>query len=122
MAHKKSEPLKTVLTIVAGCLIIFLITQARLLVYLSLIIGLAALSSAALAKGIDYVWMKLARLLSFIMPTVLLSLVFFIILFPLALLSRLFKKRDPLNLSNRLTSTFVGNSKTFTAKSFEKPW
>lgn len=122
MAHKKNEPLKTLLTIVVGCLVIFVISHAQWLLYASLLIGVAGLMSPELASGIDFVWMKLAHVLSFIMPTVLLSLIFFLVLFPLSLLSKLLKKKDPLLLSNSVKSTFVTEHKTFTAQSFERPW
>jgi hypothetical protein len=122
MTLKKSEPLKTVLTIVAGCLVIFLVSHEWWLAYLSLIIGCAGLVSATLAKGIDDGWMKLAKIMGFIMPTILLSLIFLLILFPLSLLSKLFKKENLLLLSNTLPSTFTTVRKTFTARSFEKPW
>ncbi|PBQ30981.1 hypothetical protein CNR22_04080 [Sphingobacteriaceae bacterium] len=122
MTLKKSEPLKTVLTIVAGFLIMFLISHASWLVYVSFIVACAGLLSATLAKYIDLVWMGLAKVMGFIMPTLLLSLIFFFILFPLSLLSKLVKKKDPLLLSNTLPSTFTTVNKTFTSQSFEKPW
>lgn len=122
MKKEKSTPLKTVLTIVIGFGVVFVITHTLLFLYSALIIGSAGLISSYLAKWIDFIWMKLAYVLSLIVPTILLTLIFYLFLFPLSLLSKIFKKNDPLILSNQTKSTFINVNKTFTPQSFEKPW
>ncbi len=66
--------------------------------------------------------MKLAEGLSFIVPNILLSLVFFFILTPIAWASRLFKDRDPLDLKNEKDSFFQDRNTSFDPSSFERPW
>ena len=122
MKTNKSEPIKTVLTIVVGFGILFLVTRLPGFLYTALIIGAAGLVSSYLARLIDFCWMKLAYVLSFIVPNILLTVIFYLFLFPLALLSKISKKKDPLILSNKLKSTFVSTNKKFTAADFEKPW
>lgn len=67
-------------------------------------------------------WNKLAWVLSFIVPNILLSLIYFLFLFPIALLSKLFGNKDPLALRNKPDSTFKTSNKAFDASSFDKPW
>lgn len=66
--------------------------------------------------------MKLAGFLSLIIPNILLGIIFFLLLFPIALLSRLFGKNDSLNLKNKSGSTFKNVNKEFDKISFEKTW
>jgi len=66
--------------------------------------------------------MKLAWVLSLIIPNILLSSIFFLFLFPIALLSRLFGKKDPLMLKNPEKSVFRNQEKKFDKSSFENPW
>ena len=66
--------------------------------------------------------MKLSWLLSLIVPNIILSIIFFLFLFPIALLSRMTKKEDQLRLKNIYQSTFKEVNKTFDKKSFENPW
>ena len=79
----QQEPVKTVLVIVTGFLIVYVLSAWRWALFTALIIGIAGLASAFLARWIDYLWMQLAQLLSLIIPNILLSAVFYLILTPL---------------------------------------
>lgn len=120
--QKKSEPVKTLLVIVVGMLVIHLLTQHKWALWVSVAVGLSGLISPFLAKQIDFLWNKLGELLSMIVPNILLSLIFFIFLTPIALLSRLFGKKNPLDLKNSEASLFKDHNKPFDKASFEKPW
>jgi hypothetical protein len=71
---------------------------------------------------IDKIWFKISFILSLIIPNILLGSIFYLILFPIALLSRLFGNKDPLNLKNSLKTLFINKNTNFKAKSFEQPW
>ena len=118
----KAEPIKTILVIVIGLLVVYLFTKSLWALYPAIAIGLLGLFSSYLAKKIDYVWMKLVWLLSKVMPVLLLSIIFFLLLTPLALLSRLFGNKDPLTLKNTKHSLFKDSNKTFEKVTFEKSW
>ena len=120
--QKKTEPVKTVLTICMGLVVVYLITHARYWLLALLIIGLAGMFSSYLATLIDKGWMKLAFILGLIIPNILLGAIFYFLLFPIALASRIFGKKDPLNLRNRLQSNYVESRKEFSKESFEKYW
>ena len=122
MQKLKSDPVKTCLTISVGFLVVYLITKAQWPLTVALVVGLIGMLSGFLAKKVDWLWMKLAMVLSFIVPNILLSAVFYLFLFPVALLARLFGKSDPLLLKNSKSSTYKAENKVFEKESFENPW
>ena len=122
MKQPKTNPTQTILTICVGFLVIHLITKADWAIYVSLVIGVLGVFSPFLSKKIDFLWMKLAWVLSLIIPNILLSIIFYLFLFPIALLSKLFSDKDPLMLKNTTKTTFRTREKSFEKSSFEKPW
>ena len=122
MKNLKSEPIKTCLTIAVGFIVVFLATKAQWAIYVALIIGAIGLFSDYLSQKIDFLWAKLTWVLSLIVPNILLGAIFYLFLFPIALLSKVFKKDDPLLLKNPESSTFTTEHKEFGKESFEKPW
>lgn len=116
------SPNKTVLTIVVGFLIIYAITKISWLLWISITIGALGMVSESIALRIHHLWMGLASILSRIVPPIILSLIFFLLLFPIALLSRIFGEKDPLQLSKTDQSLFKTVDKTFAKESFEKTW
>ena len=115
-----SNSYKTVLTIVIGFGIVFLITQNKYFLYVTLGIGILGLISSFLAKQIENLWGLLTKLLSYIVPNILLTIIFYLFLFPIALLSRLFSKKDHLKLKKSGESTFVIDERSFEKASFEQ--
>ena len=111
----------TILIISMGFLVLYLALSWQWAVFVSLIVGIIGIISTFLSKKIEWVWMKIAQLLGCIFPNILLSIVFFLFLFPLALLSKLFTK-DPLMLSRNYNSYFINVNKEMDKKSFEKTW
>lgn len=122
MSKLKNDPVKTVLVITTGFLIVYLITDARWALIVASVIGIMGVFSGYLAAKINYLWMKLAWVLSLIIPNILLSAIFFFILFPLSVLSKIFGEKDPLHLKNSSGSLFKDKNKIFDKKSFEHPW
>jgi hypothetical protein len=118
----KSHPIRTVLTISVGFMILSLTTQWGWLIYISLAVGIVGIFSNYLSKKIEFLWTKLAWLLSLIIPNIMLSIIFYLILFPLSLVSRLFGEKDPLSLKNKSNSLFKRRKIPFTKDSFENPW
>lgn len=134
---KKTQPIATVLTIVVGFLFIYLIilwkhreagqlfkeffSQYYLLI-LIFVVGFLGVASKTLADKIDFLWMKLAWLLSKIMPNVILSVFFYGFLFPIAILAKLFGNKNPLYLKNTEISLFKERNEKFDKKSLEKMW
>ena len=118
----KSDPVKTVLVITVGMLIIYIITKQQWSLYTALIIGILGVFSNYIARKIDWVWMKLTWILSLIVPNIILSVVFYLFLTPIALISRIFGEKDQLGLKNNKDSMFKNTNKKFDPSSFENPW
>ena len=118
----KPEPSKTVLVITVGLLIVFMVTHWQPALISSMLIGIAGMFSQYLAIKIDFLWMKLTWVLSLIVPNILLSIVFYTMLTPIALLSRVFSKKDELFLKNTRPSLFKEYNKIFDKESFKNPW
>ena len=112
---KKDTSKSTILVISMGFLALYLLFAWRWAGITSLVIGLAGILSDTLSNKIEWVWMKLSHILSLIVPSVLLTILFYLILFPISLLSKLFTK-DPLMLSNRHSSFFIDVNKEFNKK------
>ncbi len=122
MKKLKTDPVKTVLTISVGFIVVYLITKWRWAISVSLIVGLTGIFSPYLSKKVDFLWMKLAWLLSLIVPNIILGIIFYFFLFPISFLSKVFRKKDTLQLKNNRNTTFKESNKEFEKVSFEKPW
>lgn len=122
MELKRKEPVQTILAIVTGFLAVYLVFNWKWAAWVSLTVALAGLLSPFLSEKIEFIWAKLGYVLSLIVPNVLLSLIFYLFLFPLAALSKLFGQKDTLVLKNRLDSMYTNTDKSFNKDSFEKPW
>lgn len=118
----KTQPIKTVLVITIGMLVIYLITNRLWALYVSLIIGTLGLISTYLALKIDYLWMKLTWLLSLLVPNIILSFFFYVFLCPIAFLSKTFGEKNQLSLKNTSPTLFKNCNKQFNKESFEKQW
>ena len=121
-ASKATNPVKTVLIITLGFVILFLLTKYNWMLYVALSVGALGAMSTFLAEKIDWIWTKIGWILSKIVPNIIMTLIFFLVLTPTAFLSRLFGKKDPMDLKNSASSLFKTKSSTFTKESFEKPW
>jgi len=117
-----TDPVKTVLTISMGFLLIYIAKGWHWALVVSFIIGITGILSVYLSRQIDFLWMKLSKVLSMIVPNILLGVIFYVFLFPIAFISRLFGKKDSLRLKNNQASTYEVLEKSFTKESFEHPW
>ncbi len=122
MRIKKGNSEKTVLIISIGFAIIFAITSFRWALYITLGVGILGIVSPKISDLIDSLWMKFARILSYIIPNILLTIIFYLVLFPLAVLSKIFRKGDNLNLRNKNNSLWIAYNKSINKEFFEKTW
>ena len=117
----KSNPSKTILVIVTGLLIIYFFTKIDVLLNIIIVLALAGVLSTYLSSKIEFIWFKLAYFLSLIIPNIILGLIFYFFLFPIALLSRITSK-DPLSLKNNSVSVYKEVNKSFDKSSFINTW
>jgi len=118
----RKENLEVCLVIVTGLLIFYLITDWFPLLIVAIIIGFIGLFLKKPASWLTWLWYKLADILGKIVSKVILSIVFFVFLFPLSLLSRLFRKENlGVNKRNR-NSMWIYREYTYSKKDLQKPW
>jgi len=112
---QKQDRYKTILVIVTGFLVIAWVLFAKeytraaeVLAKIAIGIALVSIFIPLAAKGIEWIWLKFAHILGWINSKILLGLIFFIFLLPIAWLSRLFTK-DPLRLKGRQLKTMYSD-------------
>ena len=124
---ERKKVIEAILTIAAALLLIhyFLIFKYdehnQYLVPIALGLMLVGLLSKWLSAKIIWLWFKLAEVMGYVMSRVILSIVFFLFLFPLAVIYRLFNK-DALKLQNNRDSTYSARNHTYSAADLENPW
>jgi hypothetical protein len=111
----------SILIISMGFLIIYLLLSLQWAIYVSVTVGVIGVISKKLSGIIELVWMKLSKLLGYIIPNIILFIIFYFFLFPLSILSKLSNK-DPLMLSRKYHSYFIDINSEIEKKSFEKTW
>jgi hypothetical protein len=77
--------------------------------------------SPFLSAKISWVWLKFAELIGGVMSKIILSVVYFVFLVPIALLYRLTKK-NPLFLKRQEGSYYISRNKQYSPKDIENIW
>ncbi len=123
---KKSQAI--VLGLVSGLLVIyFYLTEykekeADLLLIITMSIAVLAALSGKLAFYIAWVWMKIGFLLGKINGTLLLTLVYLLVVTPIAWLKKLFAANTNFKASVKSDTAFVKRNKVFTNDDIQLPW
>ena len=124
MKLTREKSLEAVLVICTGLLVLYWIFDNSRFLIVATVIGVAGVLSPFLAGIIAKVWYKLAEWLGRINGFIILTLLFYLLLTPLAWLSKLFKK-DDLQLKMKgdpNDSYFVERNHTFSKKDLENMW
>ena len=112
---------------ITGFLIVFFILErkgwehARYVLIGVSILGVLFLLSNTLGSFIVKWWFKLAEGMGWVMSRIILSTIFFLFLFPLALLSKIFNK-NLLGLKKEKGSAFSERNHTYTKEDLENIW
>jgi len=118
---KQENNSKTVLAIVVGFLALSLILKVKVLLFIALGVGGLSALSSSLEGFIVLIWNKISLTLGWLMSRIVLTLVFFIFLTPIALLKKLVSSKDPLQIK-KTSSTYVDRSITYSKKDLENIW
>ncbi len=119
---KNFNPYKVNLTLVSVFGLIYFFQRNEFFLYASISIGLISLISSVANDFIAKSWMKLGWIMSLIVPKIVLSLFYFLILTPIAFTSKLFGNKKYLKLKDKSQSLFEDVNKEFQPNSFEKMW
>jgi len=118
---ERQKVLEAILTIAAALMILFFAFDVEVLLPIALGLILVGLISKWLSAKIIWVWFKLSEGMGYVMSRVILTIVFFLFLFPISVLYRMFNK-DTLKLRKTGRSTYTDRSHTYTATDLENPW
>jgi len=118
---KKEKQIQTMLTIAAGFLAFYLFTHHKWLLITAFVIMLIGIFSDFLTEKIALLWLKLAEFLGNINGKILLSILFFFILTPIALLAKLFGNRN-MELKKENKSHYTVRNHLYTAKDLKNMW
>jgi hypothetical protein len=117
-----AQAAQTVFLLVLAAVIGYLWKQHVYFLYPALLLSVGGFLSPSFVLFVDKIWMKLGWLLGQIIPRLLLSFIFYFILTPLALLSKVLGEKDPLQLRKPTNSLFKEASSFNTKESFKKMW
>jgi hypothetical protein len=120
----ESDKAKAQLVIVTGLVVLYFIfrSQYPYLLIAAAVIGVGSIAIPVFGDLIVKGWYKIAEILGAINGKILLSAVFFIVLFPVALLAKLSKK-NPLHLKKEEgDSVFTERNHKYSAKDLEQVW
>ena len=128
MADKKltrEKEIETILTICVALVVVFLLSKQhhKYWLTLSVVFGFIGMFSTWLTSKIAWAWMKLSEGMGAVTGRIILSVVFFVFLVPIAALSRLFKGNSSLLLKKPAGSTYYHTrNHKFEAKDLENTW
>lgn len=118
----KHSHLGTILVFVIVLVVVFLFNRNINILYAAVAVGCIGLFVPWLSRGIHSAWMKFAELLGRVMNKVILSVVFFLFLLPMAYISRLFRKNPIRSKRDQSPTYFTERNFPYTKKSLEEPW
>ena len=121
---EKQKNLESILVITAGFLVLYLIFGKEWMIWIAAGVSVLSLMFDFVLKGINWLWWKIAHILGYINARILLSVVFFVFLMPVAFLQRLFSG-DKLQLKRKNGeegSYYVERNYAYSKKDLENVW
>ncbi|HPR32099.1 MAG TPA: SxtJ family membrane protein [Prolixibacteraceae bacterium] len=118
---KREKELEALLVIATGFLVFYILREKEWMLYVSMAIGITGIFFRPLANLLARVWYKLGDWFGWVVSKVVLSLLFFLFLVPLALLYRMFH-HDSLRLKKRPESMWLERNHVYTASDLTNIW
>ncbi len=112
----------TILAIVFGFMIINYFLKSSIIDVVIIIVSGLSLLFEKFSIIIEKTWFKINWIVSLIVPNIILSLVFYLFLTPISILSKLFKYKNDYKTKNTSDSNFIISNRNYKKNSFEKPW
>lgn len=117
----KAKILETSLVLSTGFLVVYLLTEKGAFLYLAVFFGLIGIFIRPLAALFTKLWFWLADILNLIFSKLVLGVLFYAILLPLALFYKA-AGNDKLRLKKDNHSKWVVRNQVFEASQFRKIW
>lgn len=121
MVKQNNKTNEALLVIVTGFLVLFLVFDKTYLLYVSLIVGGIGVFIKPLATIIALGWFKLGDILGFVVSKIVLGVMFYLLLVPIALLHNLFNKNS-MKLKNSGETLWVKRGHVYVADDFKNIW
>ncbi len=120
MQPNRAKENETILTLCTALVVIFLVVKKHpiQLLYASVALGVIGMFFEWLTAKIHWAWMKLAEAMGWVMNKVILAIIFYGFLFPLAMLSRLFGNNS-MQLKRKSDTYYHTRNHTFVKKDLE---
>ena len=118
---KKDKSLETLLVLTGAMVLLFWIYNKKIFLLLALLLVVIGVASPYVSKKISWLWLKFSEVIGYVMSKVMLSIIFFVFLVPLAFISRIFRK-DVLGLKKKETSYYSERNHLYKGKDLENMW
>lgn len=118
--QNKIKSLETCLVLVLALILAFWVYDLNWCLYLALVIAAIGLFVPPIANAIRWAWYKLAEGLGAITSRILLAIIFFLLLTPIAFLYRFFQRKKWVSYDSQ--SAWITRNHTFQKEDLENPW
>lgn len=124
----REKKVEAILAIVVGFLVLYFIFgewrgfNVDWMLWVSLVVGVLSMMSSTVMNVITSVWFKFAEILgNYVTGPILLGIVFFLILFPISILAKIFSK-DNLMRKRKDDSYYVTRDHAYVTEDIENIW
>ena len=117
-----NEKLKALLVIVTGLVILFFIFKNKNFLYAAALVGVLSLAIPVAGDGIIWLWFKIAEGLGWFNSRILLSVIFFIFLYPISLLVKMFSKNLMMLKKENRKSVYTERNHKYLKEDLENTW
>ncbi len=121
LMESKARYRETLLVIVLGFSVLYLILDRDWMLYTALATGIAGMLSIHLNRWIHIGWYFIGEKMGFVVSKVVLGALYFIVLVPMSLLARIFRK-DVMNLKSPPLTGYHERDHLFRAEDLEEMW
>jgi hypothetical protein len=120
MKINQLDTYKTIQVLALAAMVVFFIFKIEWLIYVSLVLLILPLVLYKVAWAITWGWLKFAHILGSVNSRIILSIIFFVILTPLALLYQLLGRK--IQVKGKGSSHFHERNHQYTPKDLEHTW
>ena len=117
----REKKLESLLIIAAGFIVLFFVFKIKWFLLVALTVAFLGAMSKLFGDGVPWLWFKISESLRWLNARILLSILFFIFLFPIALLMKAFGK-GAVQLKKSKTSYYSERDHVYKAEDLENVW
>jgi hypothetical protein len=107
---------------VLAAAIFYYLTHKQYLLIAAIVLASIGVFIPFIAEKIHWFWMKLAHVMGAVMSKVLLTIVYVVVVVPIAMIARAFGSKNSIRLKNDKQSYFVVRNVTYVKDSMENVW